>query len=173
MKGGNKCSLRISGSSGADEVKWNPGSGAKGAFRLLGRQGTNLPGLRLADFRHQQGIYILYGNHGPYYVGLSKKQGIGQRLKDHLADDHADLWDRFSWFGFRTVLIGKDDHGLCKLKHMAEYAVSDPKAVITDVEALLIRAMGLQNINQMAFTGAEEWKQVKIDEAERFMDKFA
>ena len=67
----------------ADEVDWNPGKGKKGAFRLLGRQGSNLPGLRLADFRHQQGIYILYGNHGPYYVGLTKNQGFGKRLLDH------------------------------------------------------------------------------------------
>src|SRR4051794_10537989 len=66
-----------------DEINWFPGKGAKGAFRLLGRQGKNIPGLRLADFRYQQGIYILYGNHGPYYTGLTTRQGLGRRLKDH------------------------------------------------------------------------------------------
>lgn len=157
----------------ADEVEWNPGTGTKGGFRLIGRQGLNRPGLRLADFRYQHGIYILYGNYGPYYVGLTKKQGLGKRLKDHLSDEHADQWDRFSWFGFRTVLKGKDDGGLCKIRNMAENAFGKPKAVITDVEALLIRAMGLRNINQNNFVAAEEWFQVKIDEIERFITKIS
>jgi hypothetical protein len=155
----------------ADEVEWKPGKGARGAFRLLGRQGSNLPGLRLADFRHQQGIYILYGNHGPYYVGLTKKQGLGKRLKDHLSDSHAGQWDRFSWFGFCAVLNGKDDSGICKLKDMAHVAVGKPDDVITDVEALLIRAMGLRNINQNNFKTAAEWLQIKTHEVKHFMEK--
>jgi hypothetical protein len=106
-------------------------------------------------------------------VGLTKKQGLGKRLKDHLTDDHAGNWDRFSWFGFCSVLIGKDDDGLCKLKHMAGIAVGTPNSVITDVEALLIRAMGLKNINQNNFTTADEWAQVKAHEEERFMGKIA
>lgn len=154
----------------ADEVDWNPGKGAKGAFRLLGRQGANLPGLRLADFRYQRGIYILQDNHGPYYVGLTK-QGLGKRLKDHRADYHTGQWDRFSWFGFCAVLNGKDCDGLCKLKDMAEIAVGKPSAVLADVEALLIRAMGLRNINHTKFQAAEEWVQVKVHEVKHFMDK--
>ena len=114
----------------ADEVDWNPGKGAKGAFRLLGHRGVNLPGLRVADFRYQQGIYILHGNHGPYYVGLTKKQGLGKRLKDHLTDDHADMWDRSSWFGFCSVLKGKDDGGLCKLKHAPVQRVTGYDVVV-------------------------------------------
>lgn len=157
----------------ADEVEWNPGKGARGAFRLLGRQGANRPGLRVADFRQQQGIYILYGNHGPYYVGLTKKQGLGKRLKDHLTDQHAGQWDRFSWFGFCTVLAGTDKLGLCKLKEMAEVAVGSPNSVITDVEALLIRSMGLSNINQNNFSKAGEWAQIKAHEVERYMGKVA
>ena len=152
----------------ADEVEWYPGQGNKDEFRLIGRIGSNRPGLRVADFRHQQGIYILYGNHGPYYVGLTKKQGLGKRLKDHLSDDHEDQWNRFSWFGFCSVLSGKDENGYCKLRDMAEAVVGDPKSVITDVEALLIRAMGLSNIRQMNFVEANEWTQVKLDEVKRY-----
>ncbi len=157
----------------ADEVEWNPGQGTKGVFRLLGRQGTYLPGLRGADFRHQQGIYILYGNHGPYYVGLTKKQGLGKRLGDHRIDHHADQWDRFSWFGFRKVLEGQDEFGLRKLAELAQVVVGSPNSVITDVEALLIRAMGLRNINQNKFAEADPWIQVKSHEAEEFMYKLA
>jgi hypothetical protein len=71
-----------------DEVNWHPGAGNKKAFRLLGRSGTNLPGLRLADFRDQRGIYVLYGDYGPHYVGLTRKRGLGLRLKHHLFDGH-------------------------------------------------------------------------------------
>jgi hypothetical protein len=154
-----------------DEVEWNPGTGNRGVFRLLGRRGMKLPGLRLADFRYQQGIYVLYGNHGPYYVGLTKQQGLGQRLKDHHWDHHRKEWDRFSWFGFCSVRKGKDDYGLRKLGDMPRLATGNPKTVITDVEALLIRAMGLSNINQMNFTSAEKWDQVKEHEVERYMAK--
>jgi hypothetical protein len=155
----------------ADEIRWNPGKGVRREFRLLGRRGANLPGLQLADFRFQQGIYILYGNYGPHYVGLTKRQGLGKRLSDHLVDGHSDKWDRFSWFGFCSVRKGKDDHGLHRLGSMARVVVGQPDAVITDVEAILIRAMALQNINQNSFSKAEEWTQVKLFEAEDFLER--
>lgn len=154
-----------------DEVDWNPGKGARGVFRLLAHRGVNLPGLRVADFRYQQGIYILYGNHGPHYVGLTKKQGLGKRLKDHLTDQHAGQWDRFSWFGFCKVQGAIDKNGLHKLGKMATVVLGNPSSVITDVEALLIRAMGLRNINQNNFVEAEEWMQVKIHETQQYLDK--
>jgi hypothetical protein len=155
----------------ADEVEWEPGKGSKNVFRLLGRQGINLPGLRLTDFRHQQGIYILYGNHGPYYVGLTKRQGLGKRLKDHRTDHHAELWDRFSWFGFCRVQKAKDKYRLQKLGKMATSALGKPSSVISDTEALLIRAMGLMNINQTNFVQATEWEQVKAYEAQHYFTK--
>ncbi len=151
-----------------DEVNWRPGRGARGEFSLLGRRGVNRPNVRLADFRQQQGIYILYGNWGPYYVGLTRTQGLGKRLRDHLTDDHGDSWDRFSWFGFRTVNEGKDDSGVCALRKLAKVAVSRPESVIGDVEAILIRAMAVQNLAEMNFAYEERWEQVKLDEVERF-----
>ena len=155
----------------ADEVDWFPGSGARNAFRLLGRQGKNRPGIRLVDFRHQQGIYILYSNHGPYYTGLTTEQGLGKRLQDHISDKHGDRWDRFSWFGFQKVLSTKDEFGIRKLKDLASATVGEPATVIRDVEALLIRAMGLTNIAQTQFSKAEEWEQVKLFEYESYLSK--
>jgi hypothetical protein len=154
-----------------EEVNWHPGKGAIGAFRLLGRRGKNRGKLRLADFLGQVGIYILYGNYGPYYVGLTIEKGFGSRLKDHCSNKHADNWDRFSWFGFRKVNLGKDEHGLCKLGEMAEIANANPAETIRDAEALLIRAMGLWNINQTKFTAAEEWQQIKSHEVSKYMEK--
>lgn len=154
-------------------MSWTPGRGKRREFRLLGRIGRNLPGLRLADFRHQQGIYILYGNHGPHYVGLTTDQGLGKRLKDHRSDRHARRWDRFSWFGFRQALQAADQEGLCKLGELATHALGDPTTVIKDTEALLIKAMGLTNKNQMTFHAAEEWLQVRLHEVDALMDKLA
>lgn len=71
---------------------------------MPGQVGKNRPVLRVADLRSQQGIYILYGHHGAYYVGLARRQGIGERVKaHHLTDAHRGKWTNFSWFGFRQV----------------------------------------------------------------------
>ena len=151
-----------------DEVNWNPGTG--GQFRLLGRIGERLPGIRVADIRNQTGIYILYGDYGPYYVGLTKTS-LGIRLKNHLTDEHSNAWDRFSWFGFRKILTGTNYEGLCKLGNMATTTISKPDLVISDVEALLIRAMGLSNIRHMNFHSADELTQIKEHEIEKFLSK--
>lgn len=155
----------------AEEVDWFPGKGNRNAFRMLGRQGTNLPGVRLADFRFMQGIYILYGNHGPYYTGLTTEQGLGKRLQDHLSDQHGEKWDRFSWFGFQKVLKSKNNFNICKLGNLAKVAAGEPATMIRDVEALLIRAMGLTNIAQTQFSEGDEWFQVYDHEVDHYLEK--
>jgi hypothetical protein len=82
-------------------------------------------------------------------------------------------WDRFSWFGFRSVLAGWDDYPLHKLGAMANVKIVTLADVITDVESLLIRAMGLSNSNQMNFTDAEEWYQVKSHEIDKYLGRFS
>ncbi len=151
-----------------DEVEWHPGTG--NTFRLLGRKGAYRGNLRVADFRYQHGIYILYGNYGPYYVGQTK-DGLGERIRDHLSNNHQWEWNRFSWFGFRSVLTGTDENGFCRLKEMGEHGAGSRECVITDVEALLIRAMGVSNINQMNFTDAEEWYQIELHEIETYLSR--
>lgn len=150
-----------------DEVNWNPGGG--NPFNLFGRHGMIRPKIRLADFRNQRGIYILYGNYGPYYVGLTRERGLGLRLKDHLSDRHDGKWDRFSWFGFRAVNDESDNIGVRQTSEEDEEAQVNTNSIIGDIEALLIKAMGThQNILQMNFADGNEWKQVKIDEIETY-----
>jgi len=153
------------------EIEWNPGRGKKGEFMLLGRQGTNRPGLKLADMRQQQGIYILYGDYGPYYVGLTRKQGLGKRLKDHLTDQHADDWDRFSWFGFCIARKPSRGSPLWSFKELAELSVGKPGDAIADMEALLIKAMGPSNTADMNFQKATQWHQVERDEVNTLMQR--
>lgn len=152
-----------------DEVEWHPGSGHKTAFMLLGRRGANLPRRKVADFRGQRGIYVLYGNYGPHYVGLTRSRGFGERLKEHLWDEHGSKWDRFSWFGFRSVLAQKDERGLCRLKRLAKVSVGSADDTICDMEALLIKAMGLTNKADMRFRAAQGWTQVKLSEYEKYL----
>jgi hypothetical protein len=154
-----------------DEIDWKPGAGNKGKFRLLGRRGVNRSKLEVADFRRQVGIYILYGNYGPYYVGLTRRRSLGGRLKDHLKDKHAGNWDRFSWFGFHKVLKKTDEFGLQKLRPLAEKRHLSRYTIIGDTEALLIKAMALKNIADMKFRAAKEWHQIKRDEVDYYLGK--
>jgi len=142
---------------------------------MLGRHGYNMPGLKMADFRDQRGIYVLYGNYGPHYVGLARDRGIGDRLKDHLEDRHDGAWDRFSWFGFRRVLVSRDSSTqLSSLASPATLGSGDVSSVIADMEALLIKAMGLgQNWNDMNFPNGQEWAQVTRLDIENGMSERA
>ena len=155
----------------ANDVNWSPGQGTP--FRMLGRVGQNKGTLKVIDARHQKGIYILYGDYGPHYVGLVKDQSLGDRLKQHLSDSHGDKWNRFSWFGFRRDLAGKDNNGFNKRKDVAETQNVAPKTVIKDIEAVLIKAMGLSNINKMNIGKAKEWTQIKSIEKASYIEKLS
>lgn len=156
----------------ADEVEWFPGAGNRGRYMLLGRQGKRQPKLQLADFRMQNGLYILYGNYGPYYVGRADR--LGRRLKQHLNDRHSGKWNRFSWFGFRPVLAKKDSLGLSELKVLKTRAGGRMHQQIGELEALLIRALGLENnYAKMRFPGATEWQQIRLDEVDDYLTRIA
>ncbi len=84
----------------AQDVYWN--SAPKNA-KLLGASAKYGP---RANFVYQSGIYVLYANFTPIYVGQAN-QSLFVRLKEHhLRDDFVGRWDRFSWFGFRRVIGG-------------------------------------------------------------------
>lgn len=148
----------------ADEVEWFPGYGKK--FRLYGRRGKSRQTLEMCDFWRQEGIYILYGNLGSYYGGLTKH--LGYRLRDHQRDKHAGHWDRFSWFGFRQVQKGKDKHGLQKLGKLPLAKFVSLKFVIRDLEALVLKAMAVDNANTSHFKHGRVWEQVQLDEIEKY-----
>lgn len=145
----------------ADEIEWFPGQGNRNEFRLLGRIGKNRPGIRVADFRHQQGIYILFDEYGPAYVGLAKGGRLGARLREHHNDHLNGLWDRFSWFGFNPTGATPDAQGVLSLNQPRREVTDDTSTTIGDLEALLIAAMGPKlNVQIRRFEDAEEWKQI-------------
>ena len=145
----------------ADEIEWFPGKGNRNEFRLLGRVGKTRPKIKVADFRRQQGIYILSDEYGPAYVGLAMGDRLGNRLREHHSDHLEGKWDRFCWFGFNQVnnRAGKD--GVRTLSEPPVDLTEDTSTTIKQLEALLIAAMGPKlNVKKMKFGGAEKWEQI-------------
>jgi hypothetical protein len=134
--------------------------------------GARRPKLQVCDFREQTGIYILHDDYGPYYVGLTRKTPIGNRLRAHLSDRHEGLWDRFSWFGFNRILKTRHADGTQTLGRAPTRLNTATHSTIGDVEALLIQALGTQhrsNAVQMRFASADPWTQIMAHETEKYV----
>lgn len=140
---------------------------------LLGRIGGRVDTLRLVDFWQQTGIYVLHDAHGAYYVGQAERQALGERLRQHTTDTHAQRWDRFSWFGFNAILTGQTKTGIRPVKAARpKHLLGDVAETISDVEALLIMALGTNrtgNKHTEKFRDAECWQQVWDGEREDWL----
>ena len=152
-------------------IDWSPGQGHKNVFRLLGRVGTYRGNIKIANFRKQRGIYILYDEYGPSYVGLTREQGLGKRLKDHLSDNLKEKWDRFSWFGFGEI-GGAGNDGILPITESHNNITEDTNTTIGDLEALLIRAIGPKyNTAWMKFKDASEWIQISHEDTDKYLKR--
>lgn len=146
-------------------------------FVLLGKRGEKRPKLRVCDFRLQQGIYILYDEYGPVYLGLSgrRKNGeaLGQRLKEHITDQYGDSWSRFSWFGFDKI---EDYEDVISRVNTANATVieedTNVSSTIRDTEALLMHIiMPANNRSSITkFRDAVRWEQVPRYEISYYME---
>jgi hypothetical protein len=156
----------------ADEVNWFRSSESQDRFRMLGRLGKRGPSFQVCDFRFQRGIYVLYDDYGPYYVGLTRVGTLGNRLKQHRTDAHEGKWDRFSWFGFAPVKGPRYADGTSALGKVPVRLLTDSKWAIRDLEALLIQSLGTQhrgNSLQMRFANGEHWEQVMAHEVDDYL----
>jgi len=76
----------------AEDVYWYT-SHANAKLLGVNRAGVTGP---VANFAHQSGIYVLYANFVPVYVGQANKT-LWARLHQHMShDDLAERWDRFT-----------------------------------------------------------------------------
>lgn len=117
----------------AEDVFWGK-QGVEG--HLKGNLATNLTDAPI-DFRHQIGIYVLYGDYKMIYVGqagANDQQRIFSRLKQHKRDQLSGRWNQFSWFGLRRVL----QTGLLAVE--TEGAQSTRGDVLNYIEAILIHS---------------------------------
>jgi hypothetical protein len=89
------------------------------------------------NFRNQAGVYVLYQDFKPIYVG---ETGIGdmrlfRRLKGHRKNQLANRWNSFSWFGIYPV--NKVSRNL-RSNVRVHPEIGD---VLYHIEAILIAAM--------------------------------
>jgi hypothetical protein len=97
---------------------------------LIGRRGLNGPEI---DVYQERGVYVLYKDFEPVYVGKADMQELGLRLQLHRQSPRkGPRWNQFSWFGIR----GLRNNG----KLRASNAAFHPKKMelIATMEALLI-----------------------------------
>ncbi len=126
--------------------------------RMLGRRGHRVS-RRVADFYRQPGIYILYGNHGAIYVGITGNPGLGSRIRDHLSDRLAGRWDKFSWFAYGSL---RPDRRGIEIPSQVALEPIPHRYAIRDFEAAVIRALDLpSNEKRSGFrAGGILWDQV-------------
>jgi hypothetical protein len=97
--------------------------------KLLGRQNA---ASEAVDFSGQVGVYLLHDRERVIYVGRAG-DALGGRLKAHTIDRLGGRWDRFSWFGLRSVRENAQ---------LSEGIVSWSQEVVIDtMEALLIESL--------------------------------
>lgn len=151
----------------AEEVAWFPGQGRR--IELLGHIGQNRGTRRLADFRRQRGLYVLHDAYGVSYVGLTTKQDLALRLRQHQRDHLRDTWSRFSWFGFCKVLVESDGDGVHQVSNYSENVSVKRSTMIRDLEAMLMAVLGPRNNRAITrFAESERWNQVRQDDYARF-----
>ena len=154
----------------ASEVDWSARD-----VQLLGH-GTWHGVTWAADFSAHRGVYSIYRSGELYYVGLTKRQGLGARLKQHLTGAGGGLVpeerklrreDEFSWFGFDKLHNNRTyDDGLLRTRRLPLGRVVDPLESISDWEAVLIlSALPAGNKKNQYPKGAVRWTQVKSSQA--------
>lgn len=156
-----------------DQVDW---WGDEGALDLLGRVNKNRGALQVVNSWDQRGIYVLYNDHGPYYVGKAFDQALGVRLRQHQKESsfHSESWTRFSWFGWRRVLKSSDTRGLRRLGQVPAGVLADSRSSVGDIEALLIEALGTRwvgNARSESFAAAVKWEQVLWSEHHEYLTR--
>jgi hypothetical protein len=135
------------------EVDWSNRSP-----KILGAQQT---GSVPVDFSTQAGVYLLYDGSRVVYVGRVSAPRLGTRLWEHTRDRLTSRWDRFSWFGVRSV---RPDGALAPIpKGNIQIDV-----LIATMEALLIEGLEPpQNRRQGDGFSALEFIQVTDPEVEK------
>lgn len=123
-----------------DSVDWNGSA-------LMGRQLNGQP----VDFGEIRGIYILYDNREPIFVGQAISVGLLNKLKTHTQDRLANRWNRFSWFGIYGVNQSGSIH---KVNTFSFAKIND---IADALEAILVEGLEPRQYrdNYAYFNGAE------------------
>jgi hypothetical protein len=108
-------------------VNWN------NSYHLLGRRSRKGEDINVYE---ERGVYVLYKDYLPVYVGKADVSSIGWRLQQHRHSwRKGPRWDRFSWFG----VVGLNDKDQLLRRKPGLRVTSDE--LIATLEALLIVAI--------------------------------
>lgn len=88
------------------------------------------------NFASQTGIYILFADYRPVYVGQANGSLFARLQMHYRTDDLAGRWETFSWLGMRRALAGEDP----KLSGNASKFVISRKQLLDHFEAAMIHA---------------------------------
>ena len=111
------------------------------------------------DVYEERGVYVLYNDFDPVYVGKADGQSIGWRIHLHRESQRkGPRWDRFSWFGLR----GLRSDG--QLRALGTYAHLPKSELIATLEALLIMVIDPRlNARREKFKNATRLSQSDAD----------
>ncbi len=80
---------------------WDPELISLSKSRLMGRRETTPRGKSVNVFE-ERGVYVLYKDFEPVYVGKADGESIGARIQKHRKSlRRGPRWNQFSWFGVR------------------------------------------------------------------------
>jgi hypothetical protein len=133
----------------ADAVDW----GAKILLGTWNDAGTN----RENNFWTAKGIYVLYQEFKPLYVGkaLADSSGVGKRLADHLSDRLVGRWDMFSWYSLSKPSKTTPSVNIAGARHLST------KQMVETLEAMAILITDPPlNRKRESLSGAIEVEQV-------------
>ena len=140
---------------------WNPNAVNWGdSWRLMGhiRRAKRSGEVNVYE---QRGIYVLYKEYEPVYVGKALRQSIGYRLQSHRKSIRkGPRWDTFSWFGLCEIADNMKLKGLPKSNKLT----SPTDSFIGTLEALLITIVSPKlNSRRERFRGAKQLYQSLSD----------
>jgi hypothetical protein len=137
------------------------------SWKLLGKRSK---GSKSSDINvyEERGIYVLYNDYTPVYVGKALQQSIGYRLQLHRESSRKGTrWDAFSWFGFCGLRPDGD------VKKLNLHVGLKTTAAIEMLEALLITVIDPRlNSKKETLKGATRLFQSKTDSKPDFHDRF-
>lgn len=135
---------------------WNPDAVSWQEKKLMGAWGDS-GAHYVNNFWAAKGIYVLYADFKPIYVGkaLADSSGVGKRLCDHLFDRLVGRWDMFSWYSLSKPSKTKPTLNLAGGRRLTT------KAMVETLEAIAILITDPPlNRRRESLTGAIEVEQV-------------
>ena len=130
---------------------WKFGKREEKSGQMLGvREGNSTP----IDMGGQVAVYVLYERGKVVYVGKTERNRLIERLKEHKKGKKWGRWDRFSWYGIRTV-----DEESGELEDVKKGTINS--SLVDVVESVLIEVLEPYLNNQKGKCTGEMYIQVR------------